>query len=135
MGRKTYETVRTYMEFTPPPVRFVMTRHPKRYADQERHGVLKFTDVPPVSLLTNLAKSGISSVLLAGGSSLNSVFLRHKLITNCIITVEPVILGSGIGLFARKTSGVNLILTDKRVVNKRGTTVLYYTVEYEGQRI
>jgi riboflavin biosynthesis pyrimidine reductase len=47
-----------------------------------------------------LEKKGLKSVLIAGGSTLNTEFIRKKRVDEIILDVNPTILGEGIPLLA-----------------------------------
>lgn len=55
----------------------------------------------PQDALNKAAKWGFKTVLLTGGSQINSAFIKKNLIDEVIINVEPYILGKGIPLFAK----------------------------------
>lgn len=50
--------------------------------------------------LSMLEKKGLKSVLIAGGSTLNTEFIRKKRVDEIILDVNPTILGEGIPLLA-----------------------------------
>jgi len=133
LGSNTFDIIRNHVTFIAPPHRLVFTRNPSRYAAYKNDAVT-FTNDSPRTVLRSLAKKGIDRVLLAGGSALNSSFLKAKLISKMIITVEPYISEPGSGLFS-SVDGVRLTLDSYKRLNKRGTTVMYYTVENEDNRI
>src|SRR5680860_275924 len=60
---------------------------------------VKWVSGDPGLVLKDLESLGYSSALLGGGSFLNSLFLKEKLISEIILTVEPKIFGSGLSLF------------------------------------
>lgn len=53
----------------------------------------------PKEALEKLQKKGFKKAVVAGGGSLNSSFLKEKLIDEIYVDVEPYILGRGIPLF------------------------------------
>lgn len=131
MGRKTYEDIAHTLVPDPSLLRIVLTTHPETYADRTIAGQLEFTDASPVSLVKHLERRGYSSALLAGGSITNTAFLKAHLITDCSITVEPVILGTGNGIFEAATIPASLLLRDFKKLNSQGTLLLHYTVSYD----
>lgn len=54
----------------------------------------------PKSILTELGKLGIASVLLEGGSNLYTSFLKASLIDEICLFIAPKILGAGLPVFA-----------------------------------
>ena len=118
MGRKTYEVAKHLMEHKFGRVRIVMTRHPENYNDNKW---VKFTNKIP----------RMKNMLVVGGSEVAAIFLREKLITRLLVTVEPVVFGGGKNLLNGLITGVNLKLEKFRQLNDQGTLLLEYRVEYE----
>lgn len=58
------------------------------------------TPLSPEAALFDLARRGISSVLLEGGATLAAAFLEAGLIDRVALFVAPVLLGDGPGVFA-----------------------------------
>jgi dihydrofolate reductase len=71
---------------------------------------------------------GYKKALLCGGAGLNSLFLKKKLITELIITIEPIIFGQGLSLFSHKTE-INLKLIENKKIND-STLILRYKINY-----
>jgi dihydrofolate reductase len=69
---------------------------------------------------------GYTSVLLGGGSFLNSLFLEKKLISEIVLTIEPKIFGAGLSLF-NKDLDADLKLLEIRNLNEN-TVMLHYQV-------
>lgn len=80
-------------------------------------------------VLKDLENLGYQKALLGGGAFLNSLFLKNKLISEIIITVEPKIFGQGISLFSESTD-INLKLLDVKKLNEN-VVMLKYKVIYE----
>ena len=57
-----------------------------------------------------LVLSSEENIWLVGGAELFSVFLRHKLVDEIVLSVIPIILGKGIPLFQNIDQEVNLEL-------------------------
>lgn len=83
----------------------------------------------PAEVLKDLENRGYKKALLGGGAFLNSLFLKNKLISEIIITVEPKIFGTGISLFNENTN-INLQLIDLKKLNDN-VVMLKYKVIYE----
>jgi len=131
MGRKTYDTIKNSLQYTPKILRVVMTKHQKRHEHHMNAGQLEFTNESPQLLLHRLARLGHVRALLVGGSEINTMFLREKLISDCYITVEPRLLGEGKGIFTNSSLDIPLKLLDVTRLNPRGTLLLHYTIDYE----
>lgn len=91
-------------------------------------GLLKWVSGEPEIILTELENLGYNKALLGGGASLNTIFLKKKLISELIITIEPKIFGSGISLFAEEVD-TNLELLEHRLLNDN-TLMLRYKIIY-----
>lgn len=89
---------------------------------------VKWVNGEPEKILEELENMGHKSVLLGGGSFLNSLFLEKKLISEIILTIEPKIFGEGLSLFNKDLS-VNLKLLEFKKLNDN-TLMLRYQVEY-----
>ena len=89
--------------------------------------LLRVTQLPPAELIKQLIVEGFGQVLVCGGSSIYTQFLQAKVIDRLFITVEPVVFGSGIKLFAVDEPFIKkfkLIATKK--LNNHGTLFLEY---------
>lgn len=60
---------------------------------------IKVTSGPPLAVIEEIQALGLQRVWLVGGGRLTAAFRAQHLICEYIITVVPVILGSGIRLF------------------------------------
>lgn len=79
-------------------------------------------------VLEDLAKLGYKSALLGGGAAINSLFLKEKLISEIILTIEPKIFGAGLSLF-NQDFDIDLTLKEVRKLNEN-TLMLRYRVNY-----
>ena len=93
MGSKTFDTIGRPL---PGRKNIVMTRDPRRVSQWDN---LVYTDLAPEALLAELASEGYRQVVLAGGTRINSIFMRAGLIDEMIVTITPMIFGTGIALF------------------------------------
>jgi dihydrofolate reductase len=91
-------------------------------------GLLKWVQGEPEQVLLDLEKMGYKKALLGGGAFLNTIFLKKKLISEIIISIEPKLFGSGISLFNEEIEH-NLELKECRQLNKN-TVMLKYKVIY-----
>jgi dihydrofolate reductase len=53
----------------------------------------------PAEVLAEIDAAGLGRVWLVGGGTLAGSFRMHQLIDECLITVIPIVLGSGVPLF------------------------------------
>ena len=97
-GRKTYQIVRTWSEQyinDLDGVKFIIISSDPSYQVDERFRLAS----SPQKALEQLKNDGFRSVVLTGGSILNSSFAKLNLIDEIIFNIEPVIVGKGIPVF------------------------------------
>ena len=94
MGNKTFNTIGKPL---PKRRNIIMTRK-QRQSPWEN---LEFTSQKPQHILDQLEKEGFEEVVLAGGAQINTLFAAENLIDEVIVTISPLIFGSGIGLFGK----------------------------------
>ncbi len=95
LGHNTYKTFPAPL---PGRLHIVLTHTP---ADQSPiPGVVEFTNADPRAILADLAARGHDKVIVGGGGAINRLFLTYDLIDEIWLTVEPVIFGTGVSLFA-----------------------------------
>lgn len=123
MGSKTFATLENPL---PNRLNVVMTRQPTDYSTNAN---LLFTDAPPQVLLAEIAARGYQTAVLAGGAHINSLFLRHRLIDEMILTVAPLVFGQGVSLFAEETA-VRLELISSSPLEEN-FLMLHYRCVYE----
>ncbi len=81
----------------------------------------------PQDALEKLQKAGFTSVVLTGGSMLNSSFAKLQLIDEVIVNIEPIIVGKGIPLFDPALFDLKLELLEMK--ESKGYTIkLHYKV-------
>lgn len=96
MGRKTYEQILTFNEFPYPDQKcYVLTRRPEAFDDHR----VQFYSGSAGALMKEIRKTTGAGVWLIGGAEVAQGFLREDLIDSYIISIIPVLLGSGIRLF------------------------------------
>lgn len=128
MGSKTYEASRKVIKLQKNKLRIVLTKNPKTYLAETRNGILEFTDDNPLKLIRKLEDRGYKKMLLVGGGTINSVFLKSKSVDEIYLTIEPKIFGTGKNLIADEDLGVSLKLMNIRKLNKQGTLLLKYKI-------
>jgi dihydrofolate reductase len=131
MGTGAYEGGKAYRKLSPKILRIVCTHNPTKYESEKVPGQLEFTDESPELLVHRLEKIGYIHALLVGGSGVNTAFFAQKLISDCLITVEPKIFGQGKGLVQNIQTDISLALLDIKRLNDNGTLLLHYTIMYE----
>lgn len=122
MGENTFNTFPSPL---PGRLNVVFSENPK-----ENHDNVKYVSGEPSIVLAELETMGYKSALLGGGCFLNSLFLKNKLISEIILTIEPVLFGSGLSLFdTEATASLELKSLDKLNEN---TIAIKYKVNYHG---
>jgi dihydrofolate reductase len=117
MGRRTFDAVRDRIlgSGSVQLLRTVVTRHPDRYAELARPGMLEFTAHRPADIIDALGTRGYTSVAVLGGAQLFDAFVAERQITEWHLTVEPRLFGEGIRLLGRATDQ-RLELTEHRLL-------------------
>lgn len=125
VGRKTFETFGKPLKDRKV---IVMTRAVPLPPNLEgQNASVEFTHKSPHDILADLKASGHTSVVVGGGESVYSLFLREGLVTDVYLTIEPVLFGHGVPL-AAMFGVINLELANQYWLNKH-TIFLHYRVK------
>jgi dihydrofolate reductase len=128
MGRRTYDKVVGFGEWpygdTPC---WVLSR--RRLQPQRRW--VTVTDAEPTQVLAEVADRGLRRLWLVGGAQLAASLLALGRIDECIVSVIPVLLGTGIPLFADEHCHERLRLVGSRQY-PAGVVCLHYRVTSGG---
>jgi len=123
VGRRTYE-IMSQEEFNAARHYAVFTS--KRNIQLKASNV-EFVHITPKQFIEKLKKKRIvRKILVAGGSKLNSSFLKENLIDEIYLDVEPFVLGKGIPLFDRVDVKLRVKLLGCKVDNN--TIQLHYKI-------
>lgn len=120
MGENTFNTFPSPL---PKRLNVVFSENPKPNKDN-----VKYVSGEPQKVLEELQSMGYTSALLGGGCYLNSLFLKNKLISEIILTVEPIIFGNGLPLFDIEAEAFLELKTLEKLNNH--TFVIKYQVKY-----
>lgn len=105
LGRTTYDSL-------PGPLSgrlvVVLTRHPEAHAPQP--GEVEFTSAAPSEIVADLAGRGYTQAVLAGGAAVYHAFLAAGLVDELWLTVEPLLVGSGLALVSDDLPRIRLRL-------------------------
>lgn len=82
----------------------------------------------PKDALTKASELGFTKVLLTGGGTVNSAFMKAGLVDEIIINVEPYILGEGISIFSKETFENKLELVEVKKL-KSEVIQLHYKIK------
>ncbi len=91
LGNATYETFPAPL---PNRRHIVLTRDAA--GKKPIPGQVEFTTATPAEILEKLAQEGAKEVVIAGGSSVYSLFIKEKLLDELWITFEPKLFGEGV---------------------------------------
>lgn len=127
MGSKTYEHAKHLMKHKKGRTRIVFTHAPERYSSERIPDVLEFTKKTPRAVVALYEKRGINRALVVGGQKINSLFLKQKLISELLLTVEPFLFGSGKKLCIDE-GRFQMNLQSIKKINKKGTFLLNYSI-------
>lgn len=130
MGSKTYEAARRVIKLKKDKLRIVLTRNPKDYKNDEVKGILEFSSESPRYLINRLEKQRYTSMLVVGGTEINTAFLENHLVDELYLTIEPLIFGRGKNLILEEEFEADLKLISAKKLNKKGTLLLKYSVLY-----
>jgi dihydrofolate reductase len=122
-GRRTYEQARSLGGGAFPRRKcWVFSR--RELSSPPQAGVV-VTRQEPRPLLEHLAAQGHKHVWLLGGGELAAAFRAQGLITQSIVSIVPVLLGSGIPLFAPSSQMQPLQLVSARTYDSGVVQVTY----------
>jgi dihydrofolate reductase len=124
-GRKTYEKVLSFGHPLPhsDKIIYVITRTAR--ADSEH---VNFYTGSPCDLIADLKNKEGKNIFIDGGAQIVNQLLKLNLIDEIILSVIPVLLGSGIALFQEEKSEIRLKLVKSKQFRK-GLVQLHYAVE------
>ena len=126
MGSKTYDTIGRPL---PGRKNIILTRDKERTSD---HPDLLFCNDAPEKILADLAREGYTTVALAGGAQINSLFAVRNLIDEIIITIAPRIFGTGLRLFTDSLD-LKLQLLSTKILEENYLMVHYQVLKEESQ--
>jgi len=127
MGRNTFETVAAFDQrpYTKPV--FILSNTLKKVPDGYQHkagivnGNLK-------DLIKSLNENGIVNIYVDGGKTIQG-FLKQGLIDELIITRVPILLGSGIPLFADMDHEIKFRLVGTERLNDDLVKSIYFSIQ------
>lgn len=83
-----------------------------------------------LEIVRQLKAEAGTPIYLCGGGTLAGFLLRHQLIDELIVKLNPVILGAGISMFEGKQAPLSLHLLETKTYSS-GVSLLHYRVVYE----
>lgn len=125
MGRKTFETFSRY----PKDSHWIIYTKNKEglKKPQSKNVIVETTTLSSKNLIEKLEEEGKKEVLICGGSSIYTMFLKSRMVDKLYLTIEPVLFGNGVKLFGDDLGQVNLKLIKTHHLSTQ-TIVLEYEV-------
>jgi dihydrofolate reductase len=125
MGATTYEQVLGFGEWPyPGKPSYVLTTRPL-VSDRSDITFIHTLD----TALAEIQHRGFNRVWIVGGSKLASLFMQHRLIDDYIVSLIPIILGSGISLYSAVPEQQLMLIDTKRYAS--GALELWYQPKRE----
>ena len=116
MGRNTFETVVGFNEWPYTKPVFVLSNTLKSIPEKYRREA-EIVKGNLDGVVDSLRTKGINNLYIDGGKTIQN-FLRKDLIDEMIITRIPIVLGSGISLFAEMDMEIKFKLVNTEVLNE-----------------
>ena len=89
---------------------------------------VEYSDRKPQEILDSLEARGFHEVVIAGGSTIYTLFLKERLLDVLAVTIEPKIFGSGVSLFSESCEH-SLALQSQHMLNAH-SILLHYKIIY-----
>ncbi|EKD58905.1 MAG: Bifunctional deaminase-reductase protein [uncultured bacterium] len=129
IGRKTYEVVKSWNDETYNfdsiiGVQKVIVSANSEFTTDEDYIIAN----SPNDAVEKLSGKGFEKMLVVGGATNNSSFMRAGLVDEIVLSVEPFVLGSGIPIFSKEDFGYSLELIDIKQ-KENGLVQLHYKVK------
>jgi dihydrofolate reductase len=118
MGARTFDTIGKPL---PGRLNVVITRRPENYPV---HDQLVCTSDTPELIVATLADRGYTHAVLAGGATINSIFMRARMIDELIVTVIPIVFGQGLSMFSEPLNAALELLSSHQI--EPGVLVTHY---------
>jgi len=115
MGRNTFETVVSFNQWPYTKPVFILSNKLKKVPGAYKEKA-KIVNGDIGDIVESLRKDGIERIYVDGGKTIQS-FLERNLIDEFIITRAPLLLGSGIPLFAEMNFETKLKLVDSEILS------------------
>ncbi len=124
MGKTTYDTIGRPL---PGRLNVIMDLHPD--VSQNIEGELEFTNTQPAELLGQIEVRGFDRCIIAGGATINGLFLKAGLVDEIKITVEPKLFGEGLSLFRGADVDLDLKLLSCEKISENSVQLHYRLVK------
>ena len=125
VGRKTYEEVKKWKDYNFDKInatKIIISNNPDFKLNREY-----ILATSPEEAIQKASKLGFKKILLTGGGTINSAFMKNGLVDEIIIDIEPFVLGHGIRIFSQGDFESRLKLLNVKKL-KSGITQLHYKI-------
>lgn len=126
IGKRTYDVACRTTGLLPGITLRVVLTH--KIHEKPKTAETVFMNASPQAILAFVASKGYQMVLVAGGSYINSLFMKAGLIDELYLAVEPHILGRGIPLFSVDDFESRLTLLEVKTLPNHQTVQLHYQI-------
>jgi dihydrofolate reductase len=123
MGAATFEAMGK--KALPGRLNLILTQAPEKYQDRIETGLLEFINATPQEVVKLLEQRGFESAILGGGARTNAAFLKDGLVDEILITIEPMIFGTGLNFTEGENLDVNLELIETREIGNNAVQLRY----------
>jgi dihydrofolate reductase len=114
MGRGTYEKTMSFDTWPyDRPVLVLSKQLASTPIPDTLQGKVRFSDLPPLQVMEELARQNVKKVYVDGGQVVQS-FLRNGLIDDMVVTTVPVLISAGKPLFGELQHDLGLTLVSSR---------------------
>lgn len=86
---------------------------------------LVYVNPKGINLKKYIADSGHKSIAVLGGAQTYSYCLKNRMLDELYLTIEPVVFGPGIPLFAEKIGSKKVTVVSVKKLNRTGTVLIY----------
>ena len=125
MGRTTFATIGRPL---PDRLTIVLTKNPNEH--ESIPNSVEYTSQTPNEIIQQLAARGFNEVIIAGGASIYTQFLKEDLVDEIYLTVEPYLFGSGINLLSESALHQPLKLEESSKLSDN-VILLHYRINHE----
>jgi dihydrofolate reductase len=126
LGSRTFATMLKAGRKLPGRKMVIYTSRPEAFP-HDRADPTEFTTEPPADLVKRLGDEGFTSVAICGGQQINTLFMQAGVVTDLYLTIEPILLGTGLTLFG-STMDTKLNLVSCEKLNENCITLHYKVV-------
>lgn len=128
MGSSTFDTIGRPL---PGRLNLILTSKPEKYQDKVQEGLLEFVSGSPAEIVALLEKRGFESAALGGGAKTNASFLKAGVVDEILLTIEPLIFGSGINFTQGEELDLKLELIEQTKLDDNTIQIRYKVINNE----